>query len=132
MRLILLGIMSIFLTVGCASLRTEIYEGINVGDPSSKVTDLLGSPQEFRPSEKEIGGQAWYYTRREDICGFTIKDGKVAHMMCTNNPNYMSAGKAFGTLLIGMGDGLKAGSKEPSNPRLNCYKDYGSGSYICQ
>lgn len=104
----------IFATVGCASLNREAYENIKVGDKASHVKDVLGEPDRFANSVVIPGATAWYYVRRGDVCGFTIKDDEVKYMTCGRNPNYVSPGAAIGTVLKGAGDGMQNANRTPA------------------
>lgn len=89
----------------CSSMKDQVYSKIHIGDPSSKVNELLGHPDSFGPSQRIPGAMAWYY-HRKDQCAFTINNDVVAFMACDRNPNYVGPARIVGAFLQGAGNGL--------------------------
>lgn len=90
---------------GCAHMHERVYSKIHIGDPSSKVTDLLGEPDIFQPSQRIEGATGWYYKTNSDICAFTIDKDAVAYMMCQTNPKRVSPAAVLAGALKGFSDG---------------------------
>jgi hypothetical protein len=95
----------------CASpMHQRAFEEIQIGDPSFKVTEAFGTPDQFGESQRIPGAQAWYYKKKGTLCSFTIQDDKVAYRACDAS-NYASGGKqvlrAFAAGMQGAGEGLQ-------------------------
>lgn len=101
---------------GCASLRRQVFDKVHEGDDQQVVLTAFGQPEQFSPS-KDGTGQEWYYTRRGDLCGFFIRDGKVKEMGCWNRPGYIHPVAA---LFGGIMTGASSGASEKSSRSLSC------------
>lgn len=113
-------ILSIFiLAAGCASLKDEVFENIHEGDTAYQLTELLGNPDSFGESQRTPGAKAWYYVRRGSTCGFTIEDQTITYITCSDNPNYVPPTRYVGSVLKGMGDGLKS-AVDGNQKNVNC------------
>lgn len=108
-----------FFIMSCQSFSSIVFSKIHIGSPKDDVLNLYGrSPDEFGPSKRIEGAQAWYYKQGNELCGFTISNDKVAHMACqTTGPS------AFQRALTGFGEGMQQsfGHQNTVNCTSNTY-----------
>lgn len=131
--MLLLFCTSIIFLNGCASLSSKVFQNIHEGDSSKHIVEMLGKPDAFGPSQRVEGGTAWYYSSREEVCGFSLKDDVVKHIACDKNPNYVHPAAIVGTMLQGIGKGLGEGSRTPASPSprdYTCTPSYGN-NFTC-
>jgi hypothetical protein len=78
----------VLLLPGCATPVYRKVEGrVALGDPSSKVFEILGQPERYLPSQAVYGADEWIYSGGGDICDFLIKNHKVLNIACADDPN---------------------------------------------
>lgn len=103
---------SLFMGSGCAGMHKKVLREIHEGDSSDHVTQMLGEPDSFTPSQITPGAMVWMYEKGRDQCSIAIKDDKVIKTACIQHPS--KAQKAIGAILMGA-----SGSLANSN-RVNC------------
>lgn len=114
---------------GCASLKNQVFQEIHEGDSKEHLVSVLGQPDQFGPSSTGTG-DAYYYLRGHDRCGFRVQDNKITKMGCDPRPGYLDPVQLFGLGLQGAGEGMQNASKNSTN----CYTQadgYGNAYTHC-
>jgi hypothetical protein len=84
---------------GCSSLHSRVDKEIQVGDLTTHVRSVLGTPSAFGPGYM-------VYIRAADTCRISVRDEIiVSSVECVTDPNYKSA---FQRAMKGFSDGLNA------------------------
>lgn len=63
-------------------MSEKVFTRIKVGDSSSKVAEVLGSPSIFQPSAEYRNGTVLVYREKNIACGFTMLNDAVKEIAC--------------------------------------------------